>query len=111
MAAVDEIIANWIAKAERTGELKQGRFWGRPLDLDDGYMDSPPHLRMAHKVLKNAGYVPPEVELYKVLADLKQRLAEADDEVEAKDLRRQIAECRIKITMLIERIRHRRRRR
>ena len=107
MAGVDDIISDWIKDAEKSGELTHGRYFGKPFDLDDGYFGTPPHLRMAHKVLKNAGHVPAEVELQTVLADLKQRLESAEDDAEARELRLQIAECRVKIAMLIERNRRR----
>ncbi len=49
-----------IAQAQKDGEFDHLPGEGRPLELED---DShiPPDLRMAFKVLKNAGYVPPEI--------------------------------------------------
>ena len=37
MSGVDDIIGNWVKKAERSGELKRGKYWGKPLDFNDGY--------------------------------------------------------------------------
>ena len=49
-----------IAQAQKDGEFDHLPGEGRPLELED---DShiPADLRMAFKVLKNAGYVPPEI--------------------------------------------------
>src|SRR5262245_58480652 len=49
---------------------------GKPLNLED-YFATPEPLRMAHSVLKSAGLVPAEVELFNELAALEQRLREA----------------------------------
>jgi hypothetical protein len=50
-----------IAEAIARGELDDLPGAGRPLDLDDDAM-IPEELRLAHRILKNAGYVPPELE-------------------------------------------------
>ena len=43
---------------------------GRPLVLDDD-RDVPPELRVVYRILKNAGCVPPEVELRRQIATLE----------------------------------------
>ena len=43
---------------------------GRPLELDDDSL-VPEELRLAYRVLKNAGYVPPEVEARREIAYLE----------------------------------------
>jgi hypothetical protein len=61
---------------------------GRPLELDD---DShvPTELRAAYRILKNAGMVPPEVELRREIASAEQLLAMAQsDEQRASAYRR-----------------------
>ncbi len=50
-----------IEEALARGELEGLPGAGRPLDLDDDRL-VPEELRMAFRVLKNAGLVPPELE-------------------------------------------------
>ena len=109
MAGVDEIIKQWVAKVEKTGELKNDPKFGKPLELDrDGYADTPEELRLAYKILKNAGYVPAEIEFFRTLATLREELASTNDENEARALRMKIAELEQKVAMLLERSRSRR---
>jgi hypothetical protein len=54
-----------IAEAIANGELDDLPGAGRPLDLDDDAL-IPEELRLAHRILKNAGYVPPELETLNV---------------------------------------------
>ena len=52
---------------------------GRPLVLDDDRL-IPEELRAAYRILKNAGFVPPEVEARCDVADLVALLATLDDD-------------------------------
>ena len=58
MSAIDEIVRQWMAKVEASAEMRSAA--GKPLPPDDGMEQTPERLRMAYKVLKNAGYVPDE---------------------------------------------------
>jgi len=62
-----------IAEAIAKGELDGLPGTGRPLDLEDDAL-IPEELRLAYRILKNAGYVPPEVETLNEIAELE-RLA------------------------------------
>lgn len=57
----DLIAERKIAEAIARGELDDLPGAGRPLDLTDDAL-IPEELRMAYRILKNAGYVPPEVQ-------------------------------------------------
>jgi hypothetical protein len=63
-----------IAEAIERGELDNLPGAGRPLVLDDD-ADVPAELRVAYRLLKNAGMVPPEVELRRELTSAEQLLA------------------------------------
>lgn len=102
-AGVDETIRRWAEKAEKTGELKGGRFWGKPFDFADGYLETPARIRLTHKILKNAGYLPVELELVRKLAERKEALAGCDDADEKQHLRQEIAELKEKVSFAIER--------
>jgi len=60
-AALNELIEQRIDEARRQGVFEDLPGAGRPLDLDDDRM-VPEELRAAFRILKNAGFVPPEVE-------------------------------------------------
>jgi hypothetical protein len=58
----------------------------------DGYDETPPELRMASKIRKDAGVLPPEVETMRALAGLRRELdAVAGDDVRERALRGRIA--------------------
>jgi len=59
-----KIIEERIRKAQKKGLFKNLEGSGKPLNLeDDRYI--PEDLRLAHKILKNADCLPPEIELKK----------------------------------------------
>ena len=88
MSGFDLIAEAKIAEAMRDGAFDNLPGAGRPLDLDDDLL-VPEELRMAYRILRNAGYVPPEVEARKEAADLRQLiLATADEPVRRRALAR-----------------------
>lgn len=104
MPTLDEHIAQSIRQSELSGELQSARDWGKPLDFGDGYAETPEELRMGYKILKDAGYLPPEVELMKRLADARSRLAAMPAHgAEADSLRREIVDLQLKVTLIRER--------
>lgn len=70
MLLFDLIAERRIAEAIERGELSNLPGEGRPLDLDDDAL-VPEDLRMAYRILRNAGFVPPEVEERRTIADLE----------------------------------------
>jgi hypothetical protein len=66
--------------------LKEGRghdlsHWkNKPLPLKDDMANVPAHLRMAYRILRNAGYVPEEVALQKEIVRIEDMLAKCSDE-------------------------------
>ena len=80
MRALDLLAERKIAEAIERGEFSRLPGEGRPLALDDDAM-IPQDMRLAYRVLKNAGYVPPEVEALRGLRELERWLElAADDE-------------------------------
>lgn len=61
MRAFDSLAERMIEEALARGELDNLPGSGRRLDLEDDPL-VPEDLRMAYRILKNAGYVPREVE-------------------------------------------------
>jgi hypothetical protein len=50
----------------------------------------PDELRMAYKMLKNAGFVPPEVELRKEIVSLREMLGTLEDDEQRRQVRREL---------------------
>ena len=66
---LDALVETRIERAIERGELAGLPGQGRPIALDDD-AGVAPELRLAHRILKNAGYVPEEVELRREIASL-----------------------------------------
>lgn len=101
MAGVDDIIKQWVEKVEKTGELKHIEGFGKPFKFNDGYLETPDDLRMAYKILKDAGYVPAEVEMLNKLAALRDELSSTQDTEQQRVLRTKIAEMQQKVAMML----------
>ena len=73
MNPIDQIAETRIREAIERGELSGLPGEGRPLQLDD---DSaiPEELRAAYRILKNAGFLPPELQLRKELREAEHLL-------------------------------------
>ena len=108
MAGVDEVIRQWVQKVEKTGEMRNVPGFGEPFDFKDGFLETPSELRMAYKILKNAGYVPAEVEMVQRLATLREQLDATRGEAEQRELRIKIAELQQKVAMMLEAMRGKR---
>lgn len=70
----EKIVEERIRKAQKEGAFEDLPGSGRPLELaEDGHI--PEDLRLAYKVLKNAGFVPPEIEVKKEIQRTEDLLA------------------------------------
>jgi len=85
----DLIAERKIAEALARGELDNLPGQGRPLELDDDAL-IPEELRAAYRILKNAGFVPPEVQALNDIATLERFVnqQEVDAAARAKAVRK-----------------------
>ena len=67
-----------ILEAIGRGECDNLPGAGKPLALDDDTL-VPPELRVAYRILKNAGYVPRDLQLQSEISDLEAFVATVDD--------------------------------
>jgi hypothetical protein len=74
----EQLIEARIKKAQDKGAFEDLPGSGKPLDLEDD-RHIPEDLRMAHKILKNAGCTPPEVQLRKDIRTTEDLLANMTD--------------------------------
>ncbi len=79
MIVLDLLAEQRIREAQVRGAFDALPGAGRPLDLDEPPL-VPDDVRMANRILKNAGFVPPEVELRRELHAASRSVAEARDD-------------------------------
>jgi hypothetical protein len=78
MLLIDRIADARIAEAMERGEFDNLRGSGKPLQLDaDSHV--PRELRAAYRLLKNAGFLPPELELRREISRAEDLIASATD--------------------------------
>ena len=105
MPTQDEEIARHLREALASGELAGTKGFGKPLPEDAGWDATPEALRMPFKILKNAGFVPAEVELFHERAALSAALAECTTEAERTVARRKLSDLEQKIALRLEALR------
>ena len=104
---LDDHIGRSLAESAASGELASAPSYGKPLDFGDGYDQTPPELRMAMKVLKDAGVVPAEVEAMQQIAALQAELdaLPAGEAAAREALQRRIADKRQALALRLEKLR------
>ncbi|MEZ5591863.1 MAG: DUF1992 domain-containing protein [Gammaproteobacteria bacterium] len=78
MSIIDHLAEQHIQQAIERGELNNLQGAGRPLQLDDDSM-IPPALRAAYRILKNSGFLPPELELHREIHTAEELLLQIED--------------------------------
>lgn len=71
----DSLIDQQMRAAEEAGQFKDLSGRGKPLDLSDD-QQVPEELRAGFRMLKNAGFAPPWVELQKSIREEQERIAQ-----------------------------------
>ena len=79
LEAIRLIAERKISEAIQQGLLDAQGWRNRPLPMGNDHL-VPEELRMAHKILKNAGYLPPEIETKKEIQQIEDLLAACEDE-------------------------------
>lgn len=105
MPTQDEGIARHLRAALASGELAGTKGFGKPFTEDDGWDATPESLRMPFKILKNAGIVPAEVELFHARAALAASIDACQSEPERLELRRRLSDLEQKIALRLEALR------
>ncbi|BCL59520.1 DUF1992 domain-containing protein [Desulfomarina profundi] len=79
MNSIAFIAEQKIQEAMKKGDLTVERWKNRPLPMEDDSL-VPDDLKMAYKILKNSGYLPPEIEERKEVKRLEELIAATEDE-------------------------------
>ncbi|RQH07946.1 DnaJ family domain-containing protein [Paraburkholderia dinghuensis] len=90
MKLLDALVEQRIAAAAARGDFDDLPGAGSPQQLDDDLL-VPEEVRVANRILKNAGFVPPAVEQLRALRDLEAEIARAGDKT---------AQCRLRARVL-----------
>ncbi len=99
---LEDDIGRKLAESHSSGELRSAPSYGKPLNLGDGYEETPAELRMGMKILKDAGVAPPEVELMRQIEAQRLRVDAAPDDTAA---RQQLADMRQRLALRLEKLR------
>jgi uncharacterized protein (UPF0128 family) len=74
----EKIVEERIKKAQKEGAFDDLEGIGKPFALEENQQQVPDDCRLAYKILKNAGFLPPEIEL-------KKKITQAELLLEATD--------------------------
>ena len=102
MDAIPLLAESKIRAAIRRGEFDDLPGRGRPLPVDD-LARVPAGLRMAFKLMRNAGCLPPELEARNEVARLGSLIAATGDEAERARLSRLRSDAELRYRLLVER--------
>lgn len=80
LSGFEKIVEERIRKAQKDGAFKDLPGAGKPLKFEDANV--PDDLKIAYKILKNADFLPPEVELRKQIHQTEELLAGMEDTAE-----------------------------
>jgi septation ring formation regulator EzrA len=89
-----------IKKAYEDGEFKELPGFGKPLNLDDD-LGVPQELKMAHRMMKNAGYTTDEMNVKKEMMRIEDLLRVCDDDLEKQELKKSLSENMLKYNAML----------
>ena len=96
MELLNQLAERKIALAFERGEFNDLPGRGEPLDLEDD-RHIPEELRVSYRILKNAGYIPAEIQLRQEIENVEQLLATTDDSQVHGNALRRLTALRIQI--------------
>ncbi len=85
----EKIVEERIILAQKKGEFDCLEGAGKPLNLDE-LAGVPEELRLSYKILKNAGCLPPEIDLKKEILKTEDLLASMDETAEKYKLMKKL---------------------
>lgn len=100
--SIEKFVEEQIKKAVAEGEFDNLPGRGKPVDLE-AYFQTPEDLRLCYSMLKNAKFVPEEVEALKEIEALRGQLANCADAGEKARLEKRIREKVLSVKLALER--------
>lgn len=105
--SVESAIEKQIQEAIARGDFDNLPGAGKPIDLE-AYFNTPEDLRMAFAMLRSNEFVPEEVEIFREIGELDERIKTCADDVTRDGLAARREELRLKVTLLLDARRRRR---
>ena len=99
--SIESAIEQKIREAMARGEFDNLAGKGKPLDLS-AYFETPEDLRMAYSMLKSNDFVPEEVEMFKEISGLAEKIKASTDQLEIEALTRKLNERRLALQLLLD---------
>jgi hypothetical protein len=78
MSIIDRLAERHILEAQERGDFDHLEGLGAPLELEEENPYLPEELRSAYRLMKNSGFIPPEVTLRAEIAEAEQLLLVAE---------------------------------
>ena len=101
MSILHNLAERRILEAIKEGVLDDLALRGQPIPRED-LSGVPEELRLGYKILKNAGYLPEELQLNKEILALKDMLSACTSAGEKEDAQRKLTLRRLQFDMLME---------
>src|SRR5210317_1337416 len=101
MSILHNLAERRILEAIREGALDDLALRGQPIPRED-FSGVPEELRMGYKILKNAGYLPEELQLQQEILALQDLLKACTSAEEQEEARRKLSLRRLHFEMLME---------
>ena len=98
MYLIDKLAEEKISEAIRCGELDNLSGAGKPLRLDDDAL-IPEELRAGFRLLKNSGYLPPDLDLRKEIGSVETLIVQARSLEEREVLNRRLRYLLLKLSV------------
>jgi Domain of unknown function (DUF1992) len=95
----EDEIGRKLEEAHKSGELQSAASYGKPMTANDGWEATPDEFRMGFKILKDAGVVPPEIELFHERARLRASLESVISEAERIKVQKELSELEQKLSI------------
>jgi hypothetical protein len=99
---VEDKIVRKLAQSQANGELASAKGYGEPMADAVGWDETPEEFRMAFKMLKDAGFAPPEIALFHERAALKAKCETTLDADERAALEKKLSALSQAISLRLE---------
>lgn len=101
MDFMSSLVEQWIKEAMAKGEFDNLKGKGKPLELEDN-SHVPEELRVAYKLLSNAGMIPEEMVVKKEIVGLRDMIRLCRNPDEQAVLKKKLTEKELRFKMLME---------
>jgi hypothetical protein len=97
----DRIVEDRILEAIRNGEFDNLPQEGKPINLDY-WASLPEGIRAGYMLLRNAGFIPEEVQLLKEIDELSDQLANSCNQDKKISISKKLEETKLKFNLIME---------